>query len=183
MTKAQLFARAALAALALCIAPTASAQTAQRFFIAEVAQPRPDGDVLEVAAAAGQFTQFLAAVEAAGYAETLRGEGPFTIFAPTDEAFRQMNPRELERLMQPEYRDELLAILSYHVVADTVTSDSVSGRQTNPEAASGFRLRVDGRDGLRVNDELVATPDMQASNGVLHGVNAVLTPPVLVASR
>lgn len=167
----------------LTLAPAASAQTEQRFFVADVVAPNPEGDVLEVAAAAGQFTHFLEAVNAAGYAETLRGEGPFTIFAPTDEAIRRMDQREWRRLMEPRNRDELLSVLAYHVVAERITTESAGDGVTRPQAASGFRLIVDGRDGLRVNDALVAMPDMQASNGVLHGVNAVLSPPVMVASR
>ena len=173
-------------ALALCaalaaLAPAAGAQTAQRFLVAETAVPNPQGNVLEVAAAAGQFTYFLEAVEAAGYAETLRGEGPFTIFAPTDAAFRQMDEREWQRLRDPRNRDELLALLAYHVVAEHITSESAGARVTHPEAASGFDLTLDGRDGLRINDALVAMPDMSASNGVVHGVNEVLAPPVMVA--
>jgi len=173
---------AALVACLFAFTPSAGAQ--ERFFVvAEATAPNPDGNVLEVAAAAGQFTRFLEAVEAAGYAETLRGEGPFTIFAPTDEAFRRMEQPEWTRLMDPRNRDELLALLAYHVVAERITSESAGARMTRPEAASGFRLTLDGRDGLRVNDTLVAMPDITASNGVLHGVNDVLSPPVMVASR
>lgn len=174
--------RAALLALMLSATP-AMAQTGDRFFIAEVVEPNPQGDVLEVAAATGQFTRFLEAVEAAGYAETLRGEGPFTIFAPTDEAFSRMNERDLARLMEPRNRDELVALLAYHVVAERVTSESASGRVARTEAANGYRVAIDGRDGLRVNDELVVMPDIEASNGVIHGVNRVLSPPTMVASR
>lgn len=91
---------AALLAAACLLAPQAAiAQNAERFFIADTQTPNPDGDVIDVAAATGQFTRFLAAVEAAGYEETLRGEGPFTIFAPTDDAFAQMEQAEVERLM------------------------------------------------------------------------------------
>ena len=92
--KFQALVRAALTACLIGAAPAAMAQSADRFLVAETTEPNPAGDVLEVAAATGQFTQFLAAVEAAGYADTLRSEGPFTVFAPTDEAFRQMDQRE-----------------------------------------------------------------------------------------
>lgn len=176
-------ARAGLLALFVAFAPQAMAQRAEPFLIAETNTPDPSGDVLDVAAATGQFTRFLDAVEAAGYEETLRGEGPFTIFAPTDEAFRRMDQRELERLMLPQNREELLALLAYHVVPERVTSESVEGRVARMEAASGYRVEIDGRDGLRVNDQLVAMPDIEATNGVIQGVNAVLSPPVLVASR
>lgn len=176
--------RAALLAAACLLAPHAAiAQNADRFLVAEIQTPNPDGDVLDVAAATGQFTQFLAAVEAAGYEETLRGEGPFTIFAPTDEAFRQMDQREIERLMQPQNRDELVALLAYHVVPERVTTASVDGRSARPESANGYRVTLDGRDGLRVNDQLVVMPDISASNGVIQGINTVLAPPVLVAQN
>jgi uncharacterized surface protein with fasciclin (FAS1) repeats len=174
---------AAFCAALLALAPAAGAQPADRFLVAETIAPNPEGNVLEVAAAAGQFTHFLEAVEAVGYAETLRGEGPFTVFAPTDLAIRQMDQAEWRRLMEPRNRDELLALLAYHVVAERITTESAGARVTRPEAASGFRLTLDGRDGLRVNDTLVALPDMEASNGVLHGVNTVLAPPVMIASR
>jgi uncharacterized surface protein with fasciclin (FAS1) repeats len=171
-----------LSALAVLAAP-APAQTGERFLVAEAAAPEAAGDVLEAAAAAGQFTRFLAALQAVGYAETLRGEGPFTLFAPTDEAFRRLPPGEFERLMQPRNRDELLALLAYHVVPERVTRASVQGRVVSAEAASGYRLALDGRDGLRVNDELVVAPDIEAANGVVHGLNAVLAPPSLLAER
>src|ERR1700741_730784 len=177
--------RTLLAGLAatLAVPTSAFADIGQRFLIAETNTPDPNGDVIDVAAATGQFTQFLAAVEAAGYEETLRGEGPFTIFAPTDAAFRQMDRREVERLMQPVNRDELVALLAYHVVPARVTSANVRGRVTRPESSNGYQVTVDGRDGLRINDQLVAMPDIDASNGVIQGINAVLAPPVLVASN
>lgn len=182
MTKFQRPLRAALfAALCLLAPQTAVAQNADRFLVAETQTPNPEGDVLDVAAATGQFTRFLAAVEAAGYEDTLRGEGPFTIFAPTDEAFRQMDQTEVERLMQPQNRDELLALLAYHVVAERVTTESIGPRIARPEAANGYRVTLDGRNGLRVNDELVVMPDIDASNGVIQGINHVLSPPVLIA--
>lgn len=167
------------ASLALLATP-ALAQSNARFPAPEQA-PNPEGDLLEVAAAQGQFSQFLSAVEAAGYQETLRGPGPFTIFAPTDEAFRSMRPQEVRRLLDPHAHEELLARLAYHVVPGRLTTASMRGRVTRPEASSGYRLTVDGRDGLRVNDQLVVIPDIDASNGVIQGINAMLAPPVLVA--
>jgi uncharacterized surface protein with fasciclin (FAS1) repeats len=173
-----------LGAFAVAALPaSAYAQYGERFLIAQTATaPNPEGDVLEVAAATGQFTRFIQAVEAAGYAETLRGEGPFTIFAPTDEAFRRMEPAERTRLLEPRNRDELVALLSYHVVAERVTAETIGPRVSRIESANGYNLTVDARDGLRVNDQLVVMPDVNARNGVIHGINAVLQRPVLVAS-
>jgi uncharacterized surface protein with fasciclin (FAS1) repeats len=178
----RLSAGAALIALAIAAAPPAFAQTGERFLILieETAAPEAVGDVIDAAAANGQFTRFLRAVEAAGYEETLRGEGPFTIFAPTDDAFARMDQREVERLMLPANRDELLAFLAFHVVPERVTAHDVRGRVERRESASGFRVTLDGRDGLRVDDRLVVVPDVEASNGVIHGINEALTPPVLI---
>lgn len=175
---------ALLLAAGTAIAPFAISARAEPFLmhVAETQTPDSDGDVIDVAAATGQFTTFLRAVEAAGYEETLRGEGPFTLFAPTDEAFRSMNQRELERLMQPEQRDELLALLAYHVVPERVTSSGVRN-VVRVESASGHRVTIDGSDGLRVNDQLVVMPDIEAENGMIQGINSVLAPPVLVAGR
>jgi uncharacterized surface protein with fasciclin (FAS1) repeats len=144
--------------------------------------PDPRGDILDVAAAEGQFMHFLAMVRAAGYEDTLRGQGPFTAFAPTDFAFRQMDQRRIGRLMEPRNRDELRATLGYHVLRMRLTSASAHGQVTQQRALNGYDITVDGRDGLRVNDQLVATPDIEASNGVIQGINTVLSPPVMVAS-
>lgn len=144
--------------------------------------PNPHGDVLDVAAAEGQFTHFLAAVHSAGYEDTLRGQGPFTLFAPTDVAFRQMDQRELTRLMQPRNHEELRSTLGYHILRGAVTSASAHGAVTHPQALNGYPITIDARDGLRVNDQLVAMQDIRASNGVLQGINRVLSPPVMVAS-
>lgn len=171
-----------LAASAFAVAPV-YASTGDRFLIAETNTPNPNGDVIDVAAATGQFTRFLALVEMAGYEETLRGEGPFTLFAPTDEAFRRMRTSEVDRLQTPQAHDELLALLAYHVVPERITRESIGARIRRPESASGYQLEIDGRDGLRVNNQLVVMRDIEASNGVIQGVNAVLSPPVLVASR
>lgn len=179
MSPSHLLRAVAIASL-LALAPPAIAQTGERFLVAETNTPNPEGDVLDVAAATGQFTYFLEAVEAAGYEETLRGEGPFTIFAPTDDAFRQMDRARLTRLMDPRNRDELYGLLAYHVVPERVTSENVDN-VVRPEAANGYRVEIDGRDGLRINDQLVVMPDINATNGVIQGINSVLSPPVLVA--
>ena len=174
----------ALALIAgLAFVPTPGRAAPDPFFVdvAQAEQRRHTGDVLEVAAATGQFQTFLRAVRVAGYEDTLRGPGPFTVFAPTDEAFSHMDRRELERLMSPRAHDELLALLAYHVVPQRVTSDTARGSTARLQASNGHRVTVDGRDGLRVNDELVVMPDVEARNGMIQGINSVLSPPVLVA--
>lgn len=174
----------ALAIAMLAIGP-AAARTSPAPFLVEVteAAPRPEGNVLEVAAATGQFQTFLRAVEAAGMQETLSGEGPFTIFAPTDAAFDQMSQAERGRLLDPRRHEELMALLAYHIVPQRLTSEALHGAVVREATTGGYRLQLDGRDGLRVNDQLVVAPDITASNGVIQGINAVLTPPVMVAQR
>lgn len=181
MTRTSLIRRTFLVG-ALCVVATPSL-AAPAPVLTDVPQtPNPHGDVLDVAAAQGQFVRFLAAVHAAGYEDTLRGRGPFTLFAPTDTAFRQMDQREWARLMLPRNRDELRSTLGYHIVRGAVTSGATHGTITHPQALNGYPLTVDGRDGLRVNDQLVAMQDVQANNGVIQGINQVLSPPVMVAS-
>jgi uncharacterized surface protein with fasciclin (FAS1) repeats len=177
--------RVGIAAVLLASAPAVLAQTSERFLVdlsTTATRPNPAGDVLEVAAATGQFQHFLAAVHAAGYEDTLRGPGPYTIFAPTDDAFRDMDQHELARLMEPRNRDELRSVLGYHVIRGRLTSDGLQGRTQAIESLNGYRVTVDGSDGLRVNDQLVAMRDIGASNGVIQGINSVLAPPVMVAS-
>ncbi|MDX2276464.1 MAG: fasciclin domain-containing protein [Hyphomonadaceae bacterium] len=185
MTPARLLSLCALALAAfVCIAPAAAQPPADAVLI-EVTEtaPRAEGNVLEVAAATGQFQTFLRAVEAAGFEETLSGEGPFTLFAPTDSAFEDLGQAELQRLLDPRHHEELLALLAYHVVPQRVTSASASGEVVREQTSGGYQVQIDGRDGLRVNDQLVVAPDINASNGVIQGINAVLAPPVMVAQR
>ena len=170
--------------LAAALAFPALASADDRFFV-EVVQPQAtpvNGDVLEMAAAAGQFTTFLRALRVAGYEETLRGSGPFTVFAPTDEAFTRMRRTELDRLMQPRAHEELLSLVTYHVAQGRLTTGNLHGRVTRARSANGNNLEIDATDGLRVNDQLVVLPDIDARNGVVQGINTILSPPVLVAS-
>ena len=134
-------------------------------------------------AAAGQFRIFLRALRTAGYEETLRGPGPFTVFAPTDDGFARMDRAKFERLMEPSGHHELLSLLSYHVVPGRLTSANMHGRAVRMHAANGYDITLDGNDGLRVNDQLVAVPDLAARNGVVQGINAVLSPPVMIATN
>ena len=104
------------------------------------------------------------------------------MFAPTDEAFSHLSRLELERLSAPAAHEELLRLLRYHTVRGRITTASSHGL-SNVRASSGLRLQLDGRDGLRVNDQLVVLPDLNARNGVVQGINSILAPPVLVASN
>lgn len=133
--------------------------------------------LVDVAVGAGQFGTLVAAVQAAGLAPTLMGEGPFTVFAPTDAAFAALPGGTVENLLRPENRATLQRILTYHVVSGRITSDQLAGRRAMPATVAGPTVNVDGRNGVRVNDARVIQADVSASNGVIHVIDRVLMPP------
>jgi len=152
-----------LAVLALTIAST----------IARAAEK----DIVDTAVSAGQFKTLASALDAAGLVDKLKGDGPFTVFAPTDEAFAKLPAGILENLLKPENKDQLVAILTYHVVpgkveaADVVKLDeakTVNGKMVN--------IKVKG-DTVMVNDAKVTEADIAASNGVIHVIDTVILPP------
>jgi uncharacterized surface protein with fasciclin (FAS1) repeats len=131
--------------------------------------------IVDVAAEAGTFTTLLAAAEAAGLVETLQGEGPFTVFAPTDEAFAALPEGTLDDLLADP--DALADILLYHVVPGNVMAADVVGLESATTAqGSDIAITVDG-DTVMVNDATVTATDIVASNGVIHVIDAVLLPP------
>jgi uncharacterized surface protein with fasciclin (FAS1) repeats len=134
------------------------------------------GTIVDVAVAAGSFNTLVAAVTAAGLGETLSGEGPFTVFAPTDEAFAALPEGLVECLLLDENIDPLTAILTYHVVSGEVLSTDLTD---GPVATvQGEDITVDLTDGVTLNDSVsVSTADVDASNGVIHIVDGVLVPP------
>ena len=133
-------------------------------------------DIVDTAVEAGSFTTLVAAVQAAGLVETLKGEGPFTVFAPTDDAFAVLPDGTVESLLLPENKDQLVAILTYHVVPGKVMSTDLSNGM---EAATvqGGTVMIMTEDGVKVNDATVVTADIEASNGVIHVIDAVILPP------
>ncbi len=135
-----------------------------------------DPDIVEVAQSAGSFDTLVAAVSAADLVETLQSEGPFTVFAPTDEAFAALPEGTVETLLQPENKDQLTAILTYHVLPGRVMAADVAGQRLRPATVNGQTLRVDGRNGVKVNDATVTAADVAASNGVIHVIDKVLLP-------
>jgi uncharacterized surface protein with fasciclin (FAS1) repeats len=159
-----LFAAAALAALAL--APT----TAQ-------AMHHEKKDIVDTAVAAGSFKTLAAALTAAGLVDTLKGPGPFTVFAPTDAAFAKLPAGTVETLLKPENKAKLTAILTYHVVAGKVPASAVSGKVTDAKTVNGATINVNGTNGVKVNDATVVEADVMASNGVIHVIDTVLLPP------
>ncbi len=135
-----------------------------------------DMDIVDTAVEAGSFTTLAAALEAAGLVETLKGEGPFTVFAPTDEAFAALPEGTVESLLEPENRDQLTAILTYHVVPGKVMSGDLSdGMEAETVNGAPVTISIDG--GVMVNDATVTTADIEASNGVIHVIDSVMLPP------
>ncbi len=132
-------------------------------------------DIVDTASAAGEFTTLLAAAEAAGLVETLKGEGPYTVFAPTDAAFSALPEGTVDDLLKPENKEMLTSVLTYHVVAGKVMSTDLSDGM---EAATveGGTITVDLGDGVMINDATVTTADIEASNGVIHVIDKVLMP-------
>lgn len=142
--------------------------------LATAAVAQDEQPILETAAAAGSFTTLAAAVEAAGLVETLSGEGPFTVFAPTDEAFAALPEGTLEALLaDPEGP---AAILTYHVVAGEVTSDQLTEGQV-VTTVNGAPATITLESGPKINGANIVTPDVQATNGVIHVIDAVILPP------
>lgn len=133
-------------------------------------------DIVETAIDAGSFNTLVAALEAGGLVETLKGEGPFTVFAPTDEAFAKLPEGTVESLLKPENKDELVAILSYHVVSGEVTAKQVVELK-EAETVNGqlVEISVEG-DTVKVDDAEVIQTDIEASNGVIHVIDTVILP-------
>ena len=132
-------------------------------------------DIVDTAAAAGGFETLLAAATAAGLVDTLKGEGPFTVFAPTDEAFAALPEGTVESLLLPENKDQLTNILLYHVVPGKVMSTDLSDGMEATAANEGT-LTIGTEGGVTVNGVNVVTADIEATNGVIHVVDAVILP-------
>lgn len=133
-------------------------------------------DIVDTAVAAGKFNTLAAALKAAGLVETLKGEGPFTVFAPTDEAFAKLPPGTVENLLKPENKEQLKSILTYHVVAGKVKAKDVAGMSTAKTVnGAELNIKVEG-DKVMINNATVAKADVMTSNGVIHVIDTVLIP-------
>lgn len=133
-------------------------------------------DIVDTAVAAGDFNTLVAAVKAADLVDTLKSEGPFTVFAPTDEAFAKLPEGTVESLLLPENKDKLVAILTYHVVAGKVMAADVVNL-TSATTVNGADLAIRVEDGtVYVNDAKVIKTDIKTSNGVIHVVDTVILP-------
>jgi uncharacterized surface protein with fasciclin (FAS1) repeats len=155
----------ASAALALAVAfsPTAA---------------RAGSDIVDTAVAAGGFTTLAKALQAADLVGTLKGPGPFTVFAPSDAAFAKLPAGTLENLLKPENKDQLRAVLTYHVLPGKVVSGDLAGKKTEAKTVEGASVAVDATgSSVMVNDATVKKADIAASNGVIHAIDTVLLPP------
>ena len=144
------------------------------------ATPAPK-TIVDIAVADGRFSTLVAAVQAAGLVETLSGEGPFTVFAPTDDAFAKLPKETLDNLLKPENKDQLVKILTYHVVPGKVlASDVVKLSEAQTVAGEPITIKVEG-DKVFINDAQVIITDIEASNGVIHVIDTVILPPSMTA--
>lgn len=133
-------------------------------------------DIVDVAAANGSFSTLVAAVKAAGLVDTLKGDGPFTVFAPTDEAFAKLPAGTVENLLKSENKDKLTAILTYHVVSGKVMAADVV-KLDSATTVQGQSVNVTTNDGsVMINNASVVMADVKASNGVIHVIDTVLLP-------
>jgi uncharacterized surface protein with fasciclin (FAS1) repeats len=139
-------------------------------------------DIVDTAVKAGSFKTLAAALKAAGLVDTMKGKGPFTVFAPTDEAFAKLPAGTVETLLKPENKDKLVAILTYHVVAGNVKAADVV-KLESAETLLGQTVAIDATNGVKINNAKVVKADIECVNGVIHVIDAVLLPRELSAGR
>ena len=133
-------------------------------------------DIVETAVAAGSFKTLATALSAAGLVDTLKGKGPFTVFAPTDEAFAKLPAGTVESLLKPENKDKLIAVLTYHVVPGKVLASDVVGLKEAKTVQGGkVKIAVIG-DKVKIDDATVVKTDIVTSNGVIHVIDSVILP-------
>ena len=133
-------------------------------------------DIVDTAIGAGSFGTLVAAVKAAGLVEVLKGEGPFTVFAPTDEAFAALPAGTVETLLKPGNKDQLVNILTYHVLPGKVMSADIAGKSLEVKMVNGGTAKIDATDGVKIDAANVISADIEASNGVIHVIDAVILP-------
>ncbi len=160
---------AAVFAVAACANSQDQTQTA-------AATATPESDIVDTAVAAGDFNTLVTAVQAGDLVDTLKSDGPFTVFAPTDEAFAKLPAGTVDNLLKPENKDQLVKVLTYHVVPGKIMSSDIAGQQAEVTTVEGGDLDVNATDGVRVNNATVVAADVEASNGVIHVIDTVLLP-------
>ena len=128
------------------------------------------------AAEAKNLTTLVAALKAAELVDALNGDGPLTVFAPTDEAFAKLPEGTLDNLLKPENKDQLVAILTYHVVPGKVMSSDIAGKQLSAKTLQGEEVKIDAMSGVKVDNATVVSADIEAKNGVIHVIDTVIIP-------
>ena len=134
-------------------------------------------DIVDTAVAAGTFKTLVAAVSAAGLVDTLKGPGPFTVFAPNDAAFAKLPAGTVESLVKPENKAKLAAILTYHVVSGKVMSKDIAGKTMKAKSVNGAELSIDASNGVMIDKAHVIAADIDTTNGVIHVIDSVMMPP------
>jgi uncharacterized surface protein with fasciclin (FAS1) repeats len=168
--------------LSACSEPTQTADVeAPATMEAEAEMDAPDAapmqaDIVDTAIQAGSFNTLVAAVQAAGLEATLRSEGPFTVFAPTDAAFAKLPAGTVETLLMPENKDQLVSILTYHVLPGAVMSSDIAGKTLDVATVEGSMVSIDATDGVMIDNATVITADIETSNGVIHVIDTVIMP-------
>ena len=142
-----------------------------------MATPAAAADIVDTATSNGSFTTLVAAVKAAGLVNTLKGPGPFTVFAPTDAAFKKLPVGTVENLLKPENKAQLTKVLTYHVVPGKVMARDISGKKTNAKTVEGSTVAIDASSAsVKVDNATVSMADVNASNGVIHVIDSVIMP-------
>jgi uncharacterized surface protein with fasciclin (FAS1) repeats len=158
---------------ALLLAPMVAAACTMQ---SESSQTTTQNDIVDTAVNAGTFNTLVTAVSAADLVGTLKSPGPFTVFAPTDDAFAKLPEGTVENLLKPENKDQLVAVLTYHVVPGKIMSGDIVGKTAMVETVQGSKLSVDATDGVMVDNAMVIAADIQATNGVIHVIDTVVLP-------
>ena len=135
-----------------------------------------DKNIVETAVSNDNFSTLVAAVTAGDLVGALSSEGPFTVFAPTDEAFAALPAGTVETLLKPENKDQLINILTYHVLPGKVMSADIAGKSLEVKMVNGGTAKIDATDGVQIDAANVVSADIEASNGVIHVIDAVILP-------
>lgn len=164
--------------LAACGSPSAATDDHAASGDETTGSEAASADIVDTAVAAGSFSTLVAAVQAAGLEETLRGPGPFTVFAPTDAAFAALPEGTLESLLLPENREQLTSILTYHVVSGRVTASDAAALTSAPTVSGASAPIAPGANGgLTIGGANIVTTDIECDNGIIHVIDAVMLPP------
>ena len=133
-------------------------------------------NIVETAVQSGKFNTLVAALKAAGLVNTLNGNGPFTVFAPSDTAFSKLPAGTVDGLLKPENKAKLVSILAYHVIPGKIMSGDIAGKKISVKTVQGSEILVDAMYGVKINDSNVVSADIAATNGVIHVIDKVLIP-------